>query len=404
MNALLKRAIPYFDQILVSGSSFFTIMICANKLALSEQGKLGYVFALYMATIVMQVTLIHNWATVQFPRRNNKERYLQSIILMSGTLTILSSIILCALMYWLAISASWAVTINTLILLFLFLVLQQATDFLRKAAYYAHEQTKALWISIMMYPLRIVSLVISPVVTIDDVLVIFIGSCVIPLIWFGKLFIIKNRYPIAQLSRIGLWHLKSSMQLGVMAVITWAWNQFPVFFLGALQGTAAVALLVSLRSLSNLFNVVLEVLETSFASSFAKAYAAAGNWKELIKKEYLSGLALWIVGLGSLILLHEVIVRFALGSNFIEYDYLIVLFWVSQGLTFLFRVEGVKLRTMGLANLVTLGSFFALAFISIVGWAVIGKYGVDGAAFLYICAPIIISIVQLIGYRSRVFR
>lgn len=396
---MLRRIVPYIDQLLVSGGSFLTIAICAHKLSLVEQGKLGYVFALYMATIVIQGTLIHNWASVQFPRRNNPQRYHQSLVLMGGGLALATALLLCVAMYWLAITAGWLVAFKTLALLFTYLMLQQAVDFFRKAAYYAHQQEMAMWISAMMYPLRIVLLLLTAVSSIDDVLIISMATCVLPLIWFVRMPRTEQRYPLNKLMRIGLRHLKGSTQLGVMAVLTWTWNYIPVFFLGALHGTAAVALLVSLRSLSNLFNVVLEVLETSFASKFAKAYATAEGWKELVKKEYLHGLGLWLVGLLFLLVLHESIVPIALGENFIQYDYLIVLFWVSQGFTFLFRIEGVKLRTMGMPELITLGNFCALIFVAASGWLVIARYGVNGATFLYILAPLVVYFAQLIAFK-----
>lgn len=395
---MLRRIVPYLDQLLVSAGSFLTIAICAHKLSLAEQGKLGYVFALYMATIVIQVTLIHNWATVQFPRRNNQLRYYQSLVLMNAILAPLSAGLLCAAMYWLALSANWVATPRMLLLLFVYLLLQQAGDFLRKSAYYAHQQEKALWVSTLMYPLRIILLLIVSVSSVDDVLLIMIASCLLPLLWFVRLPGGNKAFSFRQLTRIGSRHLMGSSQLGLIAVITWAWNYIPVFFLGALQGAAAVALLVSLRSLSNLFNVVLEVLETSFASKLAKAYAAASNWQAVIRKEYISGFLLWLSGLVFLVFMHKAIVPIALGKKFIEYDHLIILFWVAQGFTFLFRIEGVQLRTMGMAELITWGNLLALIFMSATGWIVVRKYGVNGATCLYILAPLIIFFGQWAGY------
>ena len=401
MTSRLSKTIPYLDQLLVSGSSFLTIAICAHRFSLIEQGKLGYVFAIYMATIVIQGTLIHNWASVQFPRRNNQYRYHQSLALMGVVLALISAVLLCIAMYWLAISAGWVVTYKTLALTFVYLLLQQAVDFLRKAAYYADHQEKALWISAMLYPLRIVLLLTTAVTTIDDVLTISMLSCGLPLLWFVKLSNVSRCYSRRQLTRISFTHLKGSSQLGIMAVITWAWNYLPVFFLGSSNGAAAVALLVSLRSLSNLFNVVLEVLETSFATKFANTYAAGRNWRVVIKKEYINGFVLWFCGLIFLLVMHRTIVPIALGQNFIAYDHLITLFWIAQGFTFLFRIEGVKLRTMGLTHLITLANLYALVFVSTIGWMVINQYGVNGATALYICAPLVVFIGQSVGYKRR---
>jgi O-antigen/teichoic acid export membrane protein len=394
-----QKILPYLDQLLVSGGSFLTIAICAHKLSLVEQGKLGYVLALYMVTIVMQGSLIHNWASVKFPKRKKPQRYFQSLVLMCVVLALVSTLVLCVALYFLASGADWLVSYKVLGLLCIYLLLQQAADFLRKAAYYSHQQERALWVSVMMYPARIVLLSLIAVNSIDDVLVISLVTCVFPLLWFVRLPKRDHRHSFPHLMRIGLWHLRGSSQLGVMAVITWAWNYIPVFFLGALQGTAAVALLVSLRSLSNLFNVVLEVLETSFASKFAKAYAATVGWREIIRKEYLTGLGLWLAGFLVLLAMHDVLVPIALGNNFVGYDYLILLFWVAQGFTYLFRIDGIKFRTMGVPKLITLGSFCALIFVVSSGSFVISRYGVNGATFLYILAPLVVYASQIFAFK-----
>ncbi len=400
MIEFIKRFTPYIDQMLVSGGSFLTIAICAHKLALAEQGKLAYVLALYVVTLLIQGSLIHTWAAVQFPRRNNQHRYQQSLVLLSIVLAILSSTMICAAMYWLAISAGWAATTKTLFLLFVFLLLQQLVDFSRKAAYYAHSQEMALRISSTMYPLRIVLLLVDTVSTINDVLLILIISCVLPLM-FMRYLSVKRVYPLKQLIRLSRQHINGASQLGITAIINWLWYNAPVFFLGALHGVEAVAVVTSLRSVSNLFNVVLEVLETSFAAKLAKAYAATSSWRELVRKEYVNGLSLWLIGLVFMVLMHDAIVPIALGLKFVEYGHLMIIFWVAQVFTFLSRIEGVKLRTMGGAKLITLGNLCAFILVLLIGWPMIRRYGVNGAAYLSICSPLAVYVGQFVGHKFK---
>ena len=75
----LKKWMPLFDQVIVSGGNFLTVALCAHYLPLNEQGKLTYVIACYMALLLFNVSAIFQGASVRAPAENNKEKYLFSL-------------------------------------------------------------------------------------------------------------------------------------------------------------------------------------------------------------------------------------------------------------------------------------------------------------------------------------
>jgi hypothetical protein len=51
----IRKMSSLTDQVLVSGGNFLTIAICAHALPLAEQGKFTYIFASYIAVLLLNI-------------------------------------------------------------------------------------------------------------------------------------------------------------------------------------------------------------------------------------------------------------------------------------------------------------------------------------------------------------
>ena len=83
------------NQVLVSGGNFLTIAICAHELPLSEQGKFTYVFASYMALLLLNAAGIFQGAAVRAPAQE-RDSYQISLARLQLLQAFLLSLLVCA--------------------------------------------------------------------------------------------------------------------------------------------------------------------------------------------------------------------------------------------------------------------------------------------------------------------
>ena len=167
------------DQTLVSGGNFLALVICAHSLPLAEQGNFTYVFASYIALLLLNVAGIFQGAAVRAPTREHRayKTTLARMQLLQAFL--LALLVVCA---WLSAGGilGWQITNTEAWLFFAFLVLQQLADFDRRIAYIFSSTKRALFSSAMLYPIRIIGLLTIQPETVSQVLAILVLSSIIP--------------------------------------------------------------------------------------------------------------------------------------------------------------------------------------------------------------------------------
>jgi O-antigen/teichoic acid export membrane protein len=359
----LRTGLPTLvDQALVSGGNFLTVALCAHLLPLEEQGQLGYVLAAYMATVVLNVPLIFQWAAVQAPRLQDQRSYEISLARLQGGVAVIFAGIGVAMLHLAQAGEAWSPTPEEAAWIAAFLCLQQVCDFMRRSAYIFRGEVAAAISSTLVYPLRVVLLLAFRPGSLQEVMQWVILSTAAPVVHYVVRAFLRGRGRMSDgvaAGELGA-HVKNSATLVAAGAASWLWNYVPIFLLGGVAGMAAVAVLVSMRSISNVANLALEMLETSTS---AKAGLLAANGGHAQAEQHVRtvrrrGLLAWVTGLVVFAVGGEPIVGLVLGASYADHWALLLVLWLLLGVVFWFRVGGIMLRTRGLQK-VTLGSALA---------------------------------------------
>lgn len=381
------------DQVLVSGGNFLTIAICAHSLSLSEQGKFTYIFASYMALLLLNVAGIFQGAAVRAPAQDST--YQSSLAKLQVLQALLLSFL--AASAWLGGGGvfGWKATITEAALLFAFLTVQQLADFDRRAAYIFSGTRRALYSSAALYPLRLIGLLVINPETVTQVLWVLVLSALLPAI---PACIAVGRYKSADTaswSNRAKKHLMYSRLFILGAPLAWLWSYIPIFLLGTMHGKEQAALLASIRGISNIANVLMEQLETKVVADWARMCHGGdeSHLKSATIKLLRVGMTFWACGLLLTVLLGKEIVTLVLGNLYADHWNLLVIGWLAYGAYFLARVSGIRQRAMGLAHLEFTGNLSGVLAAVAGSLALIPAYGASGAGWVFV----IISIAILSG-------
>lgn len=390
------------DQGLVSGGNFLTVVSCAHLLPLAEQGKLGYVLAGYMAVIILNMSAIFQWASVEAPRHSNKKTYVSGLAL--------SQIIL-AIAFGLATAISIGFAIEStgenfgfheIFLYTAFLFLQQLADFDRRVAYILSGPARATKSSALVYVPRIVLLLVLKPTDISNVLFLLLVAAIIP-------------------SLVTMWHALQGSQGGITAIfariktrfydtrwllisapLAWVCSSVPVFALGWIGNLGAVGAFVSIRSLANMSNVALELLETQMSATAGKLYITDRNsFYNLIKNIRKFGLFIWGAGLVIVFTFGSAILKISFGNNYTQYKMMLVILWLANGLVFLFRLHAVELRTAEMSHVVTQGYLMSAIVMISAAYPIIHNYGVIGCASMVLLGALTNYATQAISIQKK---
>lgn len=383
------------DQVVVSGGNFLTIALCAHFLPLAEQGKLTYVFATYMGLLLLNIASIYQGAAVRAPTEG--VGYLVVLKKIQVTLALLTSAGACVL--WMIVGdwVGWNVTWTELVLVLIFLFLQQLADFKRRSAYIFLTPHNALLASLTTYCPRVVLLLFCQVATMSDALIIMGASALLPALsnyWPRRE--IDSKELIDATTR-ALQHLAYSWLFILGAPLGWLWSYAPIFLLGAMYGKEQAALLASIRGISSVANVLMEQLETKVVAEWART-KAEGDLKTIKRssvKLFQIGIGIWIVGIVMIAFAGENITRLILGDTYAPYWGLLAIIWLGYGLYFVARLMGVKCRALGSKGIEFVANVVGTIVAIFAGWFLILDLGIFGAAWIYVCIPISMYLSQL---------
>jgi len=389
------------EQVLVSGGNFLTIAICAHSLPLAEQGKLTYTFASYMALLLMNIGGIFQGAAVRAPAQQ-RNSYQISLARLQILQALSLSILVCAVWLGAGHVLGWQATAIEVMLLFTFLVVQQLAEFDRRSAYIFSGTKRAIYSSTVLYPFRIIGLFIIRPETVGQVLLILIVSALIPAV---LTILVAGR---ARSESVQSWikatkaHLKYSLLFIVGAPLGWLWAYIPIFMLGSMHGKEQVALLASIRGISNIANVLMEQVETKVAANWARIQHQNGaQVLEMEVSRLLSiGAIFWFAGMSVIWMFGQEIVVFILGGLYAKHWALLPIGWFAYGIYSLARIFGIKHRTLGSNYVEFVGGIFGAATAVVAGFVLIPVSGAVGAAWVYVIIGIVILITQMLIFRG----
>ena len=394
---MIKKALPsLIDQLLVSGGNFLIIAVSAHFLDLVEQGKLAYIISVYMITVLLNVAVFFYAAPLVSVNLENNKIYRFFLQWGQLCLSILASL---SIVLFFALSAEkigWDITKIEIILLFIYLILQQLVDFRRRESYIFTSILDAIKLSSITYIPRIILLVLLQPSTIYDVLLILVISS----LWSAVSFLLRldkcalmSSYSIRTTLKE---HIRLSKFSVLNAPISWSLFFLPVFILGVFHSPTMSAVLLSVRSISGVVNVLLELLETFIPVWMVNVFNKDGRaaLKETSSALLKFGFLLWFIVLVFILIFGNQILHFILGGEYASYLDILLISWVGYGIHFISRVVGLYWRSSKIPK-VELISSMGGAFVFIFSIPIIISHGLLGAAWLYILVPIGMVITQL---------
>ena len=392
----MRKLSSLADQVLVSGGNFLTIAICAHSLPLAEQGKFTYVFASYMALLLLNVAGIFQGAAVRAPSEGASYRAsLAGLQLVQAALLSLA-----VSLTWFSVGRvfGWQATFVETMLLLAFLVMQQLADFDRRSAYIFAGTRRAIISSALLYPGRLIGLILVRPDTVSQVLEVLIISALVPAaITAYRASGGKSGDAASRIQTIKS-HLAYSSLFIVGAPLGWLWSYIPIFMLGTMNGKEQAALLASIRGISNMANVLMEQIETKVVADWARLHHGDGpRVMEAAAARMLKiGMVFWLLGMLLIAAFGREIVSLVLGTLYAPHWLLLVIAWFGYGIYFLARVSGVKHRALGSNKIEFVGNLYGVAAALGAGYILTSAFAAVGAAWTYV----IIAVAMMIGQMS----
>ena len=396
---VLKRYEPVaaslFDQFLVSGGNFFTVALCAHFFAVAEQGKLGYIVAAHMATVLLNMAALFHWASVEAPRRSDKQSYKEDLIVLQLIYATSFSVLITWIINVLTRSAGWSMTGTEFTMVLTFLLVQQLADFDRRSSYTFSFSLpwRASISSSLLYLPRIVLILIFRPTEVTDVLYILIVAAVIPA--FRALSSFPRVLPIGHTLTIVQEQLSQAGWMILVGPLMWIWSYIPVFMLGAVSGLKAVGIFVTIRSASSIANVAMELLETQISATAGRLHEADRHGLEpLFTGTRFIGVLFWAIGCLVITVLGSSLLAIVFGEAYEAYADLLIIFWIANGIAFLFRLDSVLLRTTQNSRAIALSYLSSIIAMFLVLYPLTHNLASRGAALAVLLGSIICYVYQ----------
>lgn len=367
------------DQAAVSATNFLTIAMGAWLLPLPEQAKLVYVYTAYIALVLLNAAALFSAAPIMRYKIDNTPAYHRQLLRAQIGIAVVGGLLIAAVFVAVGGVLGWTPNLPEIAGLLLFFVLQQLTDFARRAEYIFGHTGLAAAMSVLTFGLRSgAMLLLRPA----DAGTIFFLLALSALPGAMAAFA-RNRAAsrsgnekeiLRQHVEIARWNMAS-------APLRWCGLHLPVFLVGTLSGAGSAAILASVRSVSTVVNVFLELLE-SYVPSWMAARAHRGGssgLRDVAARLYALGLGGWLATFLVILFFGESILALTLGPAYGQYRNLLIFLWIGNGLFFWGRLAAVHHRVGGRPSVELAGAVGGLPSL-LVGIPLILAYGPLGGA------------------------
>ncbi len=330
------------DQMLVSGGNFLVIAIALNYLTSVDFGYFTYGYSVYVVVSMVMSAFIFQPVSIMYPEIDEGSEFISRLRALNLIIVVAVGFIVCGLLYLFLLASS---TLIEFVFLFLFIVFQQIADFSRKISYITHDASSAFGRSILVYPIRLLLLVLVTVDSTTELYIVLLISTLLSSSIELK-FILESKIDkhvlyamFGQLCRQSRWLLANTP----LVVI---WGRAPIFLLGETVGVVQAGVFMAIRNLMNIANVPLEMLET-------KVSATLGRTIKSNNKEYLNtlrsilivGVITWCTGLYVLVNYSSAILKYYGSDKLLGGEDSMVVLWCANLFIFVFRLQSVHLRT-----------------------------------------------------------
>jgi O-antigen/teichoic acid export membrane protein len=299
----------------------------------------------------------------------------------------------------------WTLGIDEAIALFFFILILQFSDFIRRSAYIFESPKDAFISSLLHYPIRIGLLILLVPETAREVILIAALSGIIPVVFKAGIIYSMFEAMVSNgraLLKSVVKHLKGTAWLVLGGSTAWLWGYMPAFFLGRQVGVEAVGFYISIQTLSNVGNILMELLETTVS---AKAGRLRAEYREkfypYLKDILFKGLLLWVLVFLVLVFGASHLIDLILGAKYAEYSSVIVILWIAHGICFMMRLDAIRLRTEGRVARTSLAAVFACITVAICGWPLVSYLEMNGAALLFTVGSVTVLLMQRSSFLKR---
>lgn len=330
------------DQAFVSGGNFLTIFLGAYFLEVSEHAKLSFVF-LYLVALTLLNSAIY-FAVTPLAVANHKSHkdYLGSLAGLNVGVSIILAILATFILKSTSSVVNWEMSWIEGLLIFVCFLSFLNLDFFRRAQYILSNTKSSGYVSLMVFFVRFGLIYLYQPHSFLEFLVVITTSIFIIVItkinWFLEISIFNKTYAMK--------HFLLSRWSVANVIMLWLVMHGLVAYTGHYLEAALMAVLVTLRSISNVFNVLLELLETYLPMKLIGLKSLRVEGVELIVKVAALGLmASFFIG-GLIYIFAEEVLLISLGEQYSRYWFLLLLLWIGNSVFFLTRLFGVSSRVM----------------------------------------------------------
>ena len=394
-----SRLAPYWsiiDQGIVSAGAFLTIVICARQIPAEELGKLAYAIAAYGAALLLNSALLFQPASVSAPVAGQRARFRANLARVQLPSSVLAAAVFTLVLFGLPVAYVGELRWVELLAVFTYLLLQQLSEYDRRISYITATPRRAAASSASNYLIRVALLIalldgtaVSALVLMSIAAVataaITVRSATTATTEAGSA--IRELRHQASLSR---WFLAN-------IPFVYAWGRLPLYLVGSVLGIAAAGMFMTVRSITNVANAGLELIETYFAARLGREFGVDhGQYSRTIAILMVSGFLAWFAGAIVIAYLGEFILDVVSRGQFVHLVSALHLFWAANLAIFLFRVQAVHLRTSRRERAIPFGYLAGIVTTSGLFMGNTVAPSISGMATAILCGAIVVLIVQFL--------
>ena len=386
------------DQAVVSGGNFLSLAIPAHFVSAGDQGVLGYLLAIYAATIVLNLAVVYYWGGVAAPQKSSPDRYLAVLGVLAGLVALPAALLGAATLFALVSASGAATSLTAAPLWAAFLLLAQVQDFGRRSAYLFSGARRAMGLDLLAYGLRMV-LVLGLRPSNAPLAIAVLALSLVP----TAVITTARSIPSIRAHRAGILadvriHLRETRWLLLNAPAQWLWAQLPLFVVGLAGGLPQAGIFATVSSLARMGNAGMEILETRVSAVAGRLMASGGRIQVEghMRRIRLVGLGAWLGGAGFVIVLGQPVLALLFSSTYATAPahLLLEVLWLAQLPIFLFRVDEIVVRTIGRTGRLALAYYSGIAISTAVGVAAASVYHVMGGALQLLVEAVVILILM----------
>lgn len=386
------------DQLLISGSNFLVVVFVARFAGQDAVAKYAYAYGLFvLCSMIANAWLYQNVMAMDREALGKGGRvtaFAGLNLLLTSLFAPLSYVIFLVSIHdyserlWLEAG-----------LAALFVAVNQLIDFERRILYFVpHPRLGGpALVSGVGFMLRVPAVgLIRPACFSELMLIIVLSSLPGALLASRRLSLSVFRRGFMEFSRR---QIGDGKWMTANVPINWTWGQAPVFIVGSMLGLQAAGIYSAVRGITNIANVAMEMIPTYFASKLSPLFTGGGRvaYKKYMLAAVATGVILWGLGLGVIILFGREILSRVFGADYSQYFMLLQLFWGFNIFVFLSRVQFLHLRFISKTIFAPISHLFGVLVLFSTFLIEFRDQGVQGLAWSMIAAGATIVSVQFVG-------